>query len=147
LRPWPGALSEDFESFSATGVSADSKTFLVFSVVRGFGTIPASVCRMVPTAAYSTLGTRQAGATSRDRLPVKWGKSDGLLVVFGDKLVHGVSALFGSMVVEHQYPTRVEAPSLFGCGYAAIAVLKISARTVRRDWDFAKSWLMRELSR
>ena len=26
-------------------------------------------------------------------------------------------------------------------------VLKISARTVRRDWDFAKSWLMRELSR
>ena len=25
-------------------------------------------------------------------------------------------------------------------------VLKISARTVRRDWDFARSWLMRELS-
>src|ERR1700720_2362978 len=25
-------------------------------------------------------------------------------------------------------------------------VLKISARTVRRDWDFSKSWLMRELS-
>ena len=25
-------------------------------------------------------------------------------------------------------------------------VLKISARTVRRDWDFAKSWLLRELS-
>lgn len=25
-------------------------------------------------------------------------------------------------------------------------VLRISARTVRRDWDFAKSWLMRELS-
>ncbi len=25
--------------------------------------------------------------------------------------------------------------------------LKISPRTVRRDWDFAKSWLMRELSR
>jgi RNA polymerase sigma factor (TIGR02999 family) len=26
-------------------------------------------------------------------------------------------------------------------------VLQISARTVRRDWDLAKSWLMRELSR
>jgi RNA polymerase sigma factor (TIGR02999 family) len=26
-------------------------------------------------------------------------------------------------------------------------VLKTSARTVRRDWDFAKSWLMRELGR
>ena len=25
--------------------------------------------------------------------------------------------------------------------------LKISARTVRRDWDFAKAWLLRELSR
>jgi len=25
-------------------------------------------------------------------------------------------------------------------------VLKTSSRTVRRDWDFAKSWLMRELS-
>jgi RNA polymerase sigma factor (sigma-70 family) len=29
----------------------------------------------------------------------------------------------------------------------AAEVLKISTRTVRRDWDFAKSWLMRELSR
>jgi DNA-directed RNA polymerase specialized sigma24 family protein len=27
------------------------------------------------------------------------------------------------------------------------AVLKISQRTIRRDWEFAKSWLMRELSR
>jgi RNA polymerase sigma factor (TIGR02999 family) len=26
-------------------------------------------------------------------------------------------------------------------------LLEISPRTVRRDWDFAKSWLMRELSR
>lgn len=26
-------------------------------------------------------------------------------------------------------------------------VLKVSPRTVRRDWEFAKSWLMRELSR
>jgi RNA polymerase sigma factor (TIGR02999 family) len=26
-------------------------------------------------------------------------------------------------------------------------VLKTSSRTVRRDWDFAKSWLVRELSR
>jgi|SRR5579862_2555965 len=28
-----------------------------------------------------------------------------------------------------------------------VGVLKISPRTVRRDWEFAKSWLMRELSR
>ena len=26
-----------------------------------------------------------------------------------------------------------------------VAALKISSRTVRRDWDFAKSWLLREL--
>lgn len=26
------------------------------------------------------------------------------------------------------------------------AVLKISPRTIRRDWDFAKAWLLRELS-
>jgi RNA polymerase sigma factor (TIGR02999 family) len=26
-------------------------------------------------------------------------------------------------------------------------ILKTSSRTVRRDWDFAKSWLMRELNR
>ena len=26
-------------------------------------------------------------------------------------------------------------------------VLKVTSRTVRRDWDLAKSWLMRELSR
>ena len=28
-----------------------------------------------------------------------------------------------------------------------VEVLQISPRTVRRDWEFAKSWLMRELSR
>jgi RNA polymerase sigma factor (TIGR02999 family) len=28
-----------------------------------------------------------------------------------------------------------------------VEVLRISPRTVRRDWDFAKAWLMRELSR
>jgi RNA polymerase sigma factor (TIGR02999 family) len=28
-----------------------------------------------------------------------------------------------------------------------VEVLKVSPRTVRRDWDFAKAWLMRELSR
>ena len=27
-----------------------------------------------------------------------------------------------------------------------VAALKISPRTVRRDWDFARAWLMRELS-
>jgi len=27
-----------------------------------------------------------------------------------------------------------------------VAVLKISPRTVRRDWDFAKAWLLRELN-
>ena len=27
-----------------------------------------------------------------------------------------------------------------------VAVLKISARTVRRDWDFARAWLLRELN-
>lgn len=27
-----------------------------------------------------------------------------------------------------------------------VAVLRISPRTVRRDWDFAKAWLLRELS-
>ena len=26
-------------------------------------------------------------------------------------------------------------------------ILKISSRTVRRDWEFAKCWLARELSR
>jgi RNA polymerase sigma factor (TIGR02999 family) len=28
-----------------------------------------------------------------------------------------------------------------------VEVLKVSQRTVRRDWEFAKAWLMRELSR
>jgi RNA polymerase sigma factor (TIGR02999 family) len=35
-----------------------------------------------------------------------------------------------------------------GFGEAEIAeILQISPRTVRRDWEFSKSWLMRELSR
>ena len=35
-----------------------------------------------------------------------------------------------------------------GLGEEEIAeVLKTSPRTVRRDWDFAKSWLKRELRR
>jgi RNA polymerase sigma factor (TIGR02999 family) len=28
-----------------------------------------------------------------------------------------------------------------------VAALKISPRTIRRDWDFAKAWLVRELNR
>jgi DNA-directed RNA polymerase specialized sigma24 family protein len=28
-----------------------------------------------------------------------------------------------------------------------VEILKISIRTVRRDWDFARTWLARELSR
>jgi RNA polymerase sigma factor (TIGR02999 family) len=28
-----------------------------------------------------------------------------------------------------------------------VEVMKVSARTVQRDWEFAKAWLMRELSR
>ena len=28
-----------------------------------------------------------------------------------------------------------------------VAVLKISSRTVRRDWDLARAWLLRELKR
>jgi hypothetical protein len=27
-----------------------------------------------------------------------------------------------------------------------VAALKISPRTARRDWDFAKAWLLRELN-
>jgi DNA-directed RNA polymerase specialized sigma24 family protein len=27
-----------------------------------------------------------------------------------------------------------------------VATLKISQRTIRRDWDFARAWLLRELS-
>jgi ECF sigma factor len=27
-----------------------------------------------------------------------------------------------------------------------VAAMKISPRTVRRDWDLAKAWLLRELS-
>ena len=28
-----------------------------------------------------------------------------------------------------------------------VEVLKVSPRTIRRDWEFAKAWLMRELKR
>ncbi|MBM3776383.1 MAG: hypothetical protein FJW37_14655 [Acidobacteria bacterium] len=53
--------------------------------------------------------------------PVKAGqRTRDLVLVLGDKLVHGVSALLGWMVVENQYPTRSETPSPFGCGYAAL---------------------------
>ena len=30
---------------------------------------------------------------------------------------------------------------------AIVAALEISPRTVTRDWDFARAWLLRELSR
>jgi DNA-binding transcriptional regulator LsrR (DeoR family) len=45
----------------------------------------------------------------------------------------------GSKLVELRY--------FGGLTEAGIAeVLKISPRTIRRDWEFAKSWLIRELS-
>ncbi len=67
-------------------------------------------------------------------------ESDGSILALNDALeALGQMAPRQAKVVELRYFGGLSVDEI-------VEVLKVSPRTVERDWDFAKAWLMRELS-
>jgi RNA polymerase sigma-70 factor (ECF subfamily) len=66
----------------------------------------------------------------------------------GRELIAVDEALNGLAQIDHRKARVIELRFFGGLSVEETAeVLKISAQTVRRDWKFARAWLMRELSR
>ncbi|HEV3481987.1 MAG TPA: sigma-70 family RNA polymerase sigma factor [Candidatus Acidoferrales bacterium] len=92
---------------------------------------------------------RARGAQKRGGSAVKVNLDETALLSMA--LNHSILALDGALTALSQVAPRqakvVELRYFGGLTEEEIvAALKISPRTVRRDWDFAKAWLLRELS-
>lgn len=92
---------------------------------------------------------RQRGSRRRDGIPVKVNLDQSAIVSPEAEL--SIVALDDALTAFSQLAPRqakvVELRYFGGLTEEEIgAALKISPRTIRRDWDFAKAWLMRELA-
>jgi RNA polymerase sigma factor (TIGR02999 family) len=110
-----------------------------------FFAIAAQMMRRILVEAARARGSHKRGAgavkVNIDEAPVLSPERDSALVAL-DEALEAFSKLAPrqAKVVELRYFGGLSEEE-------SAEVLKISTRTVRRDWDFAKSWLMRELSR
>ena len=100
--------------------------------------------RILVDAARARGSNKRGGAAVKvnvDEMPVMSPERDASLVALDEALeAFATTAPRQAKLVELRY--------FGGLSEEEIAeVLKISPRTIRRDWEFAKSWLMRELSR
>lgn len=92
---------------------------------------------------------RCRGSRRRNGIPVKVNLSESIIVspVAGRSILAVDEALTTFSRVAPRQANVVELRYFGGLTEEEIAaVLKISPRTVRRDWDLAKAWLSRELS-
>jgi RNA polymerase sigma factor (TIGR02999 family) len=110
-----------------------------------FFAISAQMMRRILVDAARARGSNKRGGgavkVNVDEIPVLSPERDSSLVALDD-------ALEAFSAVAPRQAKIVELRYFGGLTEEEIAeVLKISPRTVRRDWEFAKSWLMRELSR
>jgi RNA polymerase sigma factor (TIGR02999 family) len=110
-----------------------------------FFAISAQMMRRILVDAARARGSLKRGQgavrVNMDETAVLSPERDSSLVAMDEAL-----EAFSSVAPRHS--KVVELRYFGGLTEAEIAeVLKISPRTVRRDWEFAKSWLMRELSR
>jgi RNA polymerase sigma factor (TIGR02999 family) len=100
--------------------------------------------RILVDAARTRAATKRGGGVVKvnmDEVPVMSPERDRTLVGLDE-------ALQAFSTVAPRQAKLVELRYFGGLGEEEIGeTLKISPRTVRRDWEFAKSWLMRELSR
>jgi RNA polymerase sigma factor (TIGR02999 family) len=100
--------------------------------------------RILVDAARARGSSKRGGGAVKvnvDEIPVMSPERDSSIVALDD-------ALESFSNVAPRQAKIVELRYFGGLTEEEIAeVLKISPRTVRRDWEFAKSWLMRELSR
>ena len=110
-----------------------------------FFAMSAQMMRRILVDAARARGSNKRGGglvkVNVDEIAVMSPKRDSCLVALDDALeTFSTLAPRQAKIVELRY--------FGGLTEEEIAeVLKISPRTVRRDWEFAKSWLMRELSR
>ena len=110
-----------------------------------FFAITAQMMRRILVDAARARGSHKRGGGAAkvnvDETPVMSPERDSSLVALDE-------ALEAFSRVAPRQAKLVELRYFGGLSEEEIAeVLKISPRTVRRDWEFAKSWLMRELSR
>ena len=110
-----------------------------------FFAITAQMMRRILVDAARARGSHKRGGgavkVNVDEVPVMSPEPDASLVALDE-------ALEAFAAVAPRQAKLVELRYFGGLSEEEIAeVLKISPRTVRRDWEFAKSWLMRELSR
>lgn len=110
-----------------------------------FFAVSAQMMRRILVDAARARGSNKRGGgvvkVNVDETPVLSPQRDASLVALDD-------ALEDFSKVAPRQAKIVELRYFGGLTEEEIAeVLKISPRTVRRDWEFAKSWLMRELSR
>ena len=110
-----------------------------------FFTITAQMMRRILVDAARARGSNKRGGgaikVNVDEVPVMSPERDASMVALDE-------ALEAFSTVAPRQAKLVELRYFGGLSEEEIAeVLKISPRTVRRDWEFAKSWLMRELSR
>ena len=110
-----------------------------------FFAITAKMMRRILVDAARARGSNKRGGgaikVNVDEVPVMSAERDASMVALDE-------ALEAFSTVAPRQAKLVELRYFGGLSEEEIAeVLKISPRTVRRDWEFAKSWLMRELSR
>jgi RNA polymerase sigma factor (TIGR02999 family) len=108
-----------------------------------FFAIAAQMMRRILVDAARTRGSRR-----RDGIPLKVNLDES--AVLSPAAERSILALDDALTAFSQMAPRqakvVELRYFGGLTEEEIeAALKISLRTIRRDWDFAKSWLMREL--
>ena len=108
-----------------------------------FFAIAARMMRRILVDAARTRGSRR-----RDGIPAKVNLDESAMVSPGAE--RSILALDDALTAFSRLAPRpakvVELRYFGGLTEEEIeATLKISPRTIRRDWDFAKSWLMREL--
>jgi RNA polymerase sigma factor (TIGR02999 family) len=110
-----------------------------------FFTIAAQMMRRILVDAARARGSHKRGGgavrVNVDEVPVLSPEPNASIVALDD-------ALEAPAKIAPRQAKIVELRYFGGLSEEEIAeVLKISPRTVRRDWDFARSWLMRELRR
>ena len=109
-----------------------------------FFAIAAQMMRRILVDAARTRGSRR-----RDGIPLKVNLDESAVLSHAQE--RSILALDEALTAFSQMAPRqakvVELRFFSGLTEEEIvAALKISPRTVRRDWDFAKAWLLRELS-
>ena len=91
---------------------------------------------------------RARGSRRRDGIPPKVNLDESAAISPADRSILAVDEALTAFSQVAPRQAKVVELRYFGglTEEEIVAALKISPRTVRRDWEFAKAWLLRELS-